>query len=929
MRKFSLILLILVSMLLMIGPAVYAGNNADIAPSTKTLTNSSSKTAPLHLNLENTLKGTRGVLLSQMPDTGAGSGYAVQLDSVYPFEADIADDIDPTGAGWSIDSVTTWWANWNGFVNWDSVPNIHFVVYEDSGIATPMPKNTPIAEYVVEKANYVATAIDSANGRWRLDMTFTAPVQIPSGAKYWIEIQPSNVFSVNGQTGLICEAGIGNTQDMYFRSAVLGVNDWTSATTQWGSALEIGVVLYGSELSNSVLWDFETGPQGWTHTNGQAFPAGWAVQASDLHSDAVSPDPGDSSMWIDSDATGSSVTIFDTCFSPVVVPPTNMTWFKWGYGYQNLSNLDTLTIGYRVFTSGAWQPFVEVKRFNVDMGSALWDSVDVSTVASSDSIQLYFAYLNANYAWYASFDNVSLYAPSAHDVGISSISSPIAGNVLPDNYDVIATIHNFGSASETFDATAEVYDTTDSWNLIFTQTISLTDFPSLGDTTHTFGTVAFADSHVYFTKVYTNLSDDDPANDTLSQYSTCSKAIWEIGPDVPYTSSGPFAGYSISGSTVSLHVFGGNPGPQTDHYIFDGTSWTTGKPLPLANNYGGYASVNNKIYLIGGRTSGPDSFITIYDADIDTFTTVKMPGTIGDPAVALKDNNFIYIIGGCRPSGWTASTIVMLYDIAGDSFFTNVTQLPTSDARTCATAGYIGNDTLIVVGGIDSSGAYTNTTLMGVVNPTDPANITWIHGPNKPGTGVYRLGGNVWNGKFYVTGGTDNSVYSTETYVYEPGTGWTTLPDKPTGCSNFGAVMLPIPTTKDNEGIFATVGGYTGSYLSAFELYHTADITTGIKKIEKNDSYDHFSVKLMTPAITSSGIKISFTLPEESSLRFIIINTAGRTIVNDKYSRVSAGKHMLTWNGKDSQGKKLPKGTYFYQVKTENNVATGKIVVIR
>ncbi|GAJ16945.1 unnamed protein product, partial [marine sediment metagenome] len=47
---------------------------------------------------------------------------------------------------------------------------------------------------------------------------------------------------------------------------------------------------------------FETGWQDWTHTNGQVFPAAWDVHPFDIHTPC--PDPGDSSMWMDSDASG-------------------------------------------------------------------------------------------------------------------------------------------------------------------------------------------------------------------------------------------------------------------------------------------------------------------------------------------------------------------------------------------------------------------------------------------------------------------------------------------------------------------------------------------------------------------------------------------------------------------------------------------------
>ena len=915
--------------LLMFTPVLFATSNADVAPNQKVLTKiSSSAIIPSH-HLANTLKGTRGVLLSQMPDTLLAAGCACQLDSLYPLDADIADDIDPTGAGWSIDSITTWWANWNGFINWDNVPNIHFLVYEDSGIVgTPMPKNVAIMEIVVEKANYVATEIDSINGRWRIDMTFLTPVAIPGGAKYWIEIQPSNVFSVNGQTGIMSESTIGNFQEFYFRCPTLGFSDWATATAAFTYTYEAGFVLYGNELASSYLWDFEDGPQGWTHTNGLAFPAGWAVQASGLHSNAVSPDPGDSSMWIDSDAAGSGVTILDTCYSPVVVPPTNMQWFKWGCGYQNYVGIDTFTVGFQTFSGGSWQTPVEVALYDTDIGPDVWDSVDVSAYQGSDSIQLFFSYKdNGNWSWYASFDNVSLFAPLGHDVGVTAITSPPSGFAVPGDHDVIATIHNFGTVQETFNVTATVYDTTDSWNQILTQTITLTDFASLADTTHTFGLVTFVDAHTYYTEVYTDLVDDNPSNDTLSQYTGCTSAFWEIGTNMPYTSSGPYAGYSTVGGNLNLHVFGGNPGPQSDHYIFDGTSWAAGTALPTASTYGGYCSVNNKIYMIGGRVDGPDSLITIYDVASDTYTTKYLPGPIGDPAIATKDNNYIYIIGGCRPSGWDPTTIVMLYDIAGDSFFTSVTQLPSADARTCATAGYIGNDTIIVAGGTDNTKGNTNITLIGVVDPTDPANITWTHGIDKPGTAAYRLGGDVWNDKFYVTGGGGTGYYA-ETHVYESNVGWTTLPDKPTACQNFGCVIVPVSTTKDNEGQLTTSGGYIGSYLSAFEIYHTGDVVAGIRKISEITS-DKFTVKLLSPAITSNEIKISLTMQENSFVHFSVINTAGRTIIKDNYSSISAGNHTLTWNAKDSNGKKVPAGTYFYHIETKDNTATGKLVIIR
>jgi len=289
------------------------------------------------------------------------------------------------------------------------------------------------------------------------------------------------------------------------------------------------IELYTVATTQSIFWDFETGLQGWTHTNGYPFPRGWDVEPSVYDPAWTPPDAGDSTMWIDSDAAGSVLTE-DTAWSPAVVPPTNMAWLKYGLGYDNLTpTSDSLYVGVMTFTSGAWNPPTQLKRYSADYGPA-WDSLDVSAYSTADSIRIYF-YYSGSYDWYAAFDNVGLYPPPAHDVGCTEITSPPDGFVMPPyDYDVIGRIRNFGGAAETFDVVANVYDTLDSWNLIFTQTVTFTDFPIAGDSLHNFGLVTFEEDKVYYTEIYTTLSGDaHPENDTSAIYSnTFYDIIWDF-----------------------------------------------------------------------------------------------------------------------------------------------------------------------------------------------------------------------------------------------------------------------------------------------------------------------------------------------------------------------------------------------------------------
>jgi hypothetical protein len=451
-------------------------------------------------------------LLWDQASTQYSSFYACQWDSVYPFEAEICDNFELM-ADAMIESVVWWGGYWGGTPN----PPVDFwiKIYPDSGGGNG-PMQNPIYS---QRVPYAETLIDPGFNYYYYEAVIP-PFAATGGVIYWIEFEPTLVFPP--QWGNNCAAGLwGDGQELYFKSAFFGVPDWVTATSQWGVPLESSFQLYGSAAAG-VTWDFETGWQGWIHTNGLAFPEAWDVQPFDLHSNAMSPDPGDSSMWIDSDAAGSGVTVVDTAWSPAVVPPTNMLWFKYGIGYQNLAGLDTFYVGIREFTGGAWQPPVLLRLYDYDVGAGYWDSVDVSGYSGADSVQVFFAYNDYGaYAWWASFDNVGLYAGPGHDVGCTEITSPPEGGMIAaGDYDVIGRIQNFGGAAETFDVTANVYDTLDAWNLIFTQTVTFTDFPDGGDSLHNFGLVTFAEDKVYYTEIFTLLAgDDNPANDTSAIYS--------------------------------------------------------------------------------------------------------------------------------------------------------------------------------------------------------------------------------------------------------------------------------------------------------------------------------------------------------------------------------------------------------------------------
>ena len=679
------------------------------------------------------------------------------------------------------------------------------------------------------------------------------------------------------------------------------------------------------------VWDFETGWQDWTHTGAYSFPNGWAVKAANYNGASyIIPSSGDSSFWFDDDEAGSSAPpLQDTALSPVV-PGFDCNLLKWGVTFNILSTSEIYQVGLKYHNGSSWQ-VVALRNYTVDVAPT-WDSVDVSAYAGYDSLQVYFYYNDAGgWQWYGAFDNVGLYPALTHDVGSVAFLSP-GPMIAPGAEDVVGVVANYGGESETYDVHCLVSDNT--FAVVLDTTINVTTGAGEQDTLN-FGSLTFVEGRTYDLTMATLLGTDvNPTNDTLEQTTFCTAVYWEVLTPMPNTRSGPFAGYAVISDTTYVHVFGGNPtASQTLHDVYNVTTgtWSTGTPLPMAMNYGGHCSIDNKIYLIGSFIAASNPYMVIYDAESNVYTNVTLPTAINDPGIAVVDNSLIYIIGGGSPMGWYPSTVVQLYDVAGDSFFTGVTQLP--GPIMSGVGGYLGNDTIIHSSGLTTGSVYVNTTYLGYINPSNPASITWSTGTPKPGLGTYRFNGGSFippsgPGRLYVAAGQGTGgVYLAATYVYVSGTGWLTLPDKPAEHSNWGAAMVPLQDA-DGEYILYAAGGYTGSYLNIFHALHTGIDPTGIFE-QPGEAPMAFGFSLLTSNPARSEVRFQFDMPYQGLVNFSVFDIVGRQILNSDYSNISAGTHTLVWNRTDNRGRAVANGVYFYRVQAAGNVATGKLILVQ
>jgi len=165
--------------------------------------------------------------------------------------------------------------------------------------------------------------------------------------------------------------------------------------------------VYSNTLTFDMVWDFETGWQGWVSTNGDTFPYAWGhLSSAYIWPDWTPPDAGDSCMWCDSDSAYTGYWLQDTALSPVFLPLPTTELLKWGIGYRHLGS-QFMNVGIKYFDGAAWTA-VPLKTYNANFGP-VWDSADVSAYNGYDSLQIFFYFDdNDGWNWFAAFDNVMI-----------------------------------------------------------------------------------------------------------------------------------------------------------------------------------------------------------------------------------------------------------------------------------------------------------------------------------------------------------------------------------------------------------------------------------------------------------------------------------------------------------------------------------------
>lgn len=142
--------------------------------------------------------------------------------------------------------------------------------------------------------------------------------------------------------------------------------------------------------------------------------------------------------------------------------------------------------------------------------------------------------------------------------------------------------------------------------------------------------------------------------------------------------------------------------------------------------------------------------------------------------------------------------------------------------------------------------------------------------------------------------------------------------------ANAGSFLWLTPSTYSDSGI-VKVTAYDHVRNSAFDLSN-GTFTLGASALGVNDAGMRLSFASAAPNPSRGSLALRFGLPAPVSARIRIVDLAGREVWASPAATLAAGEHVVSWSGRDRDGRPAAAGLYFVRLETPLGVRTQRIV---
>ena len=442
----------------------------------------------------------------------------------------------------------------------------------------------------------------------------------------------------------------------------------------------------------------------------------------------------------------------------------------------------------------------------------------------------------------------------------------------------------------------------------------------------------------------------DPSSDTLGGNP------WTALADMPTARYG--LGCAAVGDTI-IYVVGGYDQDSLalsvmEAYSPAGNSWTTSLPtMPTPRAFLGVTSIKDSVYAVGGENNliaGLDT-VEVYLVSSNTWVTKK--ALLGGPsfgrsgsAVATLDSlgvKRVYAVGGKKWDG-TFLAVNQKYNPITNAWVTRAGLSSPVGYGAAATV----NDSLYLVGGKNGS-----SYLSGIYSYS-PFNNTWLTHNSYPGGLALASVSSLDSSGFWVLGGmiSDNYISDSLYFGYKPGAITGKVYSLITGPIAGVTVSAKRGSQTKNSEQTRTDGTYTlaGLEPGAYDvrIYKAGSVDTTLNDVvvrwgRATDSVNCLGISGQPEAIQQYGFKlspaypnpvrnqttISYQLPSRSNMELSVYNVLGQKVRVLVRGTQNPGWHSVTWNGRDSGGRRVASGIYLYRLSTASGDAVKKMVVIR
>lgn len=396
-----------------------------------------------------------------------------------------------------------------------------------------------------------------------------------------------------------------------------------------------------------------------------------------------------------------------------------------------------------------------------------------------------------------------------------------------------------------------------------------------------------------------------------------------------------YGGSVASGS--SLYTLGGdNTGSGTgtfnlSEYDIAGNDWEDLPNYPALIRLNELAKFDSKLFSIGGyKDNASEPSNEVYNFNFNDFswsTGSIFPKKIFYHRLAVHDWKTLYSVGGSDETNTLLNNVYFLEK--GSNTWQEATPLP-GDGR--ADGGFaIVNKRAVYIGGFTNSFDFpvqVDSVFVGVIDPSNPAVITWESRTNFPGGPRARLRAFEWGtNQVIVVGGATGSGFSPlfdDVWLYDIDQDqWSQLTNLSAElCAYFGGTER---LASNNWAAVITGGVKTGPLLSAstYVLFDTLHSITSVETID-NSVPRFYSLAQNYPNPFNPITTIQFSIPTQSFVKLEVFNTLGEKISTLVEKELNAGKYEYLLNAE-----RLPSGIYLYRLLTPESSITRKMTLLK